>query len=226
MKFDLSQIQHLKDEIGSFFDQTKKPFVIASWGMSLDGKTVTHAQDSRQISSNKALQHCHQIRNAVDAILVGSKTAIEDDPLLTVRLNGNTEIKHPKRVILASKGILPPTLKILNSELPGKTIIATISKNKLRTFAKHIEIIHVQKNDQGLVDLSSLLILLGQQGIKSLLVEGGMTVLQSFFRENLVNKINVYLSPVIIGDLPKKQYLSDMHLSTLDNDFLITTRVG
>lgn len=214
---DMTQLQN---EIDLYFSNRKRPLVIASWGMSLDGKTVTHQLDSRQISAMESQRHCHQLRHQIDAILVGANTAIKDDPLLTVR-NIDLTHKQPIRIILSSSGILPFNLKMFQCQMPAKTIIATTAEVSLN-YGDHVEMLHIKKNDQEQVNLQSLLFELGKRGIKSLLVEGGMTVLQSFFNEQLVDKINVYLSPVIIGTLPKKHVLKNMTLSALGNDCLFS----
>lgn len=212
-------MQSLQNEIDSYFNKFNRPFVIASWGMSLDGKTVTHQQDNRQISALESQSHCHQLREQVDAILIGSNTAVQDDPLLTAR-NTDNKGKHPIRIVVSSTGRLPASLKIFDQQMPAKTWVVTASNTSV-LFDEHIEVLLIKKNKQGQVDLLSLLYELGKRGIRSLLVEGGMTLLESFFDEHLINKVNVYLSPVIIGKLQKKHALKNTSFSVLGNDCLL-----
>lgn len=214
------------NEIFFHYMHYRTPFVIAKWAMSLDGKTITHLQDSPQISCNDSQLATHQLRQQVDAIVIGANTAIHDDPLLTVRLISHIVIKQPLRIILSSRGELPLNLKMFDPATPGKTMVITtdaISISQLHAFQqKNIETIILSKNLCGQVDLSSLLLELGKRGVTSLLVEGGMKLHESFFAENLVNKIHVYLAPVIIANLKQKQFINQVNISKVDRDFYFT----
>jgi len=213
------------NEIFFHFITQKRPFVIAKWAMSLDGKTSTHPSDSRHISSQESQQAAHALRQQVDAILVGAKTAIHDNPSLTVRLTpeGVTP-KHPIRIVLASQGQLPTYLKLFDATMPAKTIIAVTDKADSlwckQMQSANTEIWVLPQNADGQVDLFSLLTALGKQNISSLLVEGGMTVHDSFFRANLVNKVHVYIAPVIIGSLSQKKQLTQFTCTPSHRDFL------
>lgn len=209
------------NEIFFHYITQQRPFVIAKWAMSLDGKTVTHPNDTRQISSPESHYHAHQLRRQVDAILIGANTARLDNPELTARLKPATDhiTKQPTRIILSSGEPLPPQLKIFAADLPGKTIIAT---TKALTVPSTVETLILPKNNAGEVDLPSLLTALWQREISSVLVEGGMRVHASFFQQNLVNKIHVYLAPVIIGSLAKKHPLTEVTFAPLGQDFYCT----
>jgi len=216
----LEKVATQLNEIFFHYIQTRRPFVIAKWAMSLDGKTTTHAEDTRDISCAKSHEFSHQIRQQVDAILIGAKTAIQDNPLLTVRypIEKANHLKQPIRIILSRSGNLPDHLKIFDSSLPAKTIIATTNKDIKTTNA---EVLILPENSNSFVDLKCLLTALGERSITSLLVEGGMTVLHDFFQENLVNKVHVYLAPKIVGSLKQKQPLKNLSISTIDEDFFI-----
>ena len=183
----------------------RTPFVIAKWAMSLDGKTTTHAHDDRKISNTSAHQHAHTLRQQVDAILVGAKTVRQDNPLLTVRYTNQQDvpIKQPLRVVLASRGQLPFDLNIFNPALPGKTwVVATNDIDPswhLQAKEKNIDVFIAKKNKANQIDLAALLLELGKRNITSLLVEGGKQIHDSFFKENLVNKIHVYLAPLSLA---------------------------
>lgn len=197
----------------------KRPFVIAKWAMSLDGKTVTHPEDSRHISSNASQTNTHELRQQVDAILIGANTARYDNPQLTVRLAANIK-KHPTRIILSSHGELPQDLHIFNPDLPGKTILVT-TEHAASTTTYPVDVITLPANKEGNVDLLMLLNKLGEMQITSLLIEGGMRVHEQFFAANLVNKISVYIAPVIIGQTPRKQSVTLQHYEQLASDLHI-----
>ncbi len=195
--------------------QTKRPFVIAKWAMSLDGKTVTNNQD-RNITSNDTQLNAHLLRQQVDAILIGAETARTDNPSLTVRHPNIRIHKHPLRIILSSKGDLPLSLKLFDQTLPGKTLLI-VTEEPTAALQQQWHQHHIQWHKVS--DLPSLLDYLGTLQISSLLVEGGMTVLQQFFRENLINKVRVYIAPMIVGDGHHKIQLNNPYFETCANDF-------
>lgn len=213
------------NEIFFYYIKHHRPFVILKWAMSLDGKTIAHTRDSRQISGTEAQHHTHQLRREVDAILVGANTVIRDNPLLTARLDKQPEDDNnqPLRVILSSQSKLPLNLNVFEKELPGKTLVVITEPSHQDWYkdlmAQGIEVLTVPKNIEGQVDLSSLLEILGKRGVTSILVEGGMSVQHSFIKENLVDKIHVYLADVIIGTIEKKHNLSHVTVNKLGNNF-------
>lgn len=218
------------NEIFFHFITHRKPFVIAKWAMSLDGKTITHPTDDRMISGTASHQTTHALRQQVDAVLISGKTAIADNPQLTVRElpAGHTVSKQPLRVILAGKQTLPLDLHVLNDTSIANTLVVVTEETDKEWLAdlhkKPIKVMCVQAASSGRVHLPALLDALGRMQITSLLVEGGMTLLQHFFKENLINKMHVYVAPVIIGEQTKKQPLIDMQYQLLDSDLHITAK--
>jgi len=205
--------------------QHKRPFVIAKWAMSIDGKTMTHPNDDRAISGEEAKQFSHQMRQQVDAILIGAKTAVLDNPLLTVRLN-QTSSKHPIRIVLSGKGNLPEDLNLFSTAMPARTIIFTTDDVdptwQVRMLKNNIEVVVSKKNSSGKIDLNEMLLELGKRDITSLLIEGGMQTHENFFAANLVNEIQVYIAPVIIGNLSTKKKLMNLSCKQIGNDYLVT----
>lgn len=199
----------------------KRPYVIAKWAMSLDGQTCTHPADDKQISCVESQIHTHTMRREVDAILIGANTLRNDNPRLTAR-DIPTDIEYdnqPIRVILCGQESLAADLHIFNEMLPGKTILVTTQNDfTVSCSANHVDILVIPENQQGKISLLSLLNKLGGLEITSLLVEGGMTVHQQFFEENLVNQIHVYLAPTIIGSLAKKQTVTVKSMSLMGSD--------
>ena len=179
---------------------TRRPFVIAKFAMSLDGKIATRTGDARWITGPPARQYVHRLRDEIDAILVGVNTVIADDPRLTTRLE-QAEVRHPLRVILDSRGRIPATARVLDPALPGRTAIATTEAMPLQrrhALADKADVL-VLPADEGRVSPVALLAALGEREITSLLMEGGGTVLGSFFAHGLVDKVLAFVAPVIIG---------------------------
>ena len=188
------------NEIFFKYITTKKPFVLAKWAMSLDGQLTTPPGTQQWISSVASQARAHQLRQRYDAILVGVNTVIADNPSLTVR-HGIKKPAHPLRVILDSSGRTPLDAKIFTKNMPGKTLIATttlVNKKRVQQFQQRgIEVLAV--NSGRTVNFKQLLGQLATRGITSVLVEGGATVLQSAFRTSSVDKVMLFLAPVVLG---------------------------
>lgn len=215
----LKQEAFALNEIFFHYMSHKKPFVIAKWAMSLDGKTTVNQADDKAISSRASQKITHDIRQEVDAVLVGANTVLSDDPQLTSRNNIND--RQPIRIMLAGNKFIPENLKIFQSATHETIIAAT--KNTLQYVshvkASHVETLLLPENKCQQIHLPSLLDELAKREISSLLVEGGMTVIEHFLEENLVNKIYVYLSPNLIGTFPKKKSIQIQEFNRVGSDF-------
>jgi diaminohydroxyphosphoribosylaminopyrimidine deaminase/5-amino-6-(5-phosphoribosylamino)uracil reductase len=178
------------------------PFIIAKFAMSLDGKIATKTGDSRWISGEESRRYVHYLRHQVDAIMVGVDTIIADDPQLTARAGkeGGQSEKQPLRIIVDSKGRTPPTARVL--QMPGKTLIAVargIEPAKAGALTQAgAEVLQLPSREER-VDLMELLRVLGKREVTSLLVEGGATLFGSLFEQDLVDKLLVFIAPIIIG---------------------------
>ncbi len=178
---------------------TGLPFVILKAAVSLDGRIATRTGDSKWISNERSRLLVHQLRNQADGVLVGIRTVITDDPLLTVRLPRG-KIKDPLRIVLDPQLRIPPKARIL--EGPARTLIVSgtkIRNPKRRTLEqKGVEILTLPDRG-GQISIKKLLIRLGRRGITSLVVEGGAEVYGSFLKERLVDKLFVFIAPCLIG---------------------------
>ncbi len=178
------------------------PFVIAKFAMSLDGKVATKIGDAKWISGEESRRYVHCLRHRVDAIMVGVNTIITDDPQLTARAGkdgGRTE-KQPLRVVVDSRGRTPLNARVF--QVPGKTLIAVteeIDPAKSAALAEAGAEILLLPSKEGVVDLGELFNALGSKGIINLLVEGGPTLFGSLFEQRLVDRLLVFISPLIIG---------------------------
>ena len=184
------------------FITTGKPFVTVKFAMSIDGKIASRSGDSKWISSDESRRYVHSLRYTSDAVMVGVNTVLIDDPQLTSRCNvwGGVTKKQPLRVIVDATARTPVTAKIFNE--PGRVLMALGEKvrpSQKKAYAKiGAEIIELPSK-RGLVDLEKLLVALGQKQITGVLVEGGATLLGSLCDQNLVDKVTVFIAPIIIG---------------------------
>ncbi|MGB0388055.1 MAG: bifunctional diaminohydroxyphosphoribosylaminopyrimidine deaminase/5-amino-6-(5-phosphoribosylamino)uracil reductase RibD [Ardenticatenaceae bacterium] len=191
------------NEVFIHYITTRRPFVIAKWAMTIDGRIATHTGHSRWVTGAAARAHVHRTRHDVSAILVGRGTALADNPRLTTRLAENNQPRHPLRVVLDSRGTLPTTLRLFDPALPGQTLVATTEQassawlNKLDQ--QGVELLVLSPNSKGRVPLLPLLHELGQRQLSSLLVEGGAEVHASFFAQGMVNKVHAYIAPKLVG---------------------------
>ena len=168
-----------------------RPKIIVNVAMSIDGKIALKGGKRIKISNEEDFRRVHQLRNSVDAILVGINTIINDDPKLTVKKKFVEEIKNPVRIVLDSKLRIPENARVLDNK--AKTIIAT-TKRAIRNL--DAEIIRCGDED---VDLKCLMEKLYEMGIRSVLVEGGRKVITSFLRENLVDEFYIFIGSIMIG---------------------------
>ena len=194
--------------------QTGIPFVHLKIAQSLDGRIATSKGKSQWITSQSAIKMVHELRAEYDAVLVGVKTVIADDPSLTVRL---VKGKNPKRIILDNDLNTPLGAKILSDSNHNSTIIFTGHQISLQQKAKYnqknIEIFQVGSNGKGNLDLKEVLNLLGELKISSILVEGGGEIFTSFVKEKLFDKISFFIAPLLLGN--GIQSIGELGINTL-----------
>ncbi len=186
------------NEVYIKYIKTKRPFVILKLAMSLDGKIATSTGDSKYITSRTARTYVHQLRNDVDAIMVGINTIIRDNPILDSRL---VKGKNPTKVIVDSTLKISERAKVLKD--PSKVISATTkkaTKKKIdKLHQKGVQIL-VLKPEAGLVDLKELMKELGKSGITPVMIEGGAELSGNAIKEGIVDKILMFTAPKIIGN--------------------------
>jgi len=165
--------------------------VIVNAAMSVDGKIALRDGQRARLSNEDDVQRVLGLRGRVDAILVGVGTVLKDDPKLTVKAETATD-RRPVRIVLDSDGRTPEHARVLDGRAP--TLIVT-SEASERTFA-HADVLRCGKEE---VDLAALLDQLGGRGIRTLLVEGGSTVIWSFLRSGLVDELKVFVGSLVLG---------------------------
>ena len=169
-----------------------RPKVILNCAASADGKIALSNRQRLKLSNNEDFERVHNLRNNYEAILVGIGTIIEDDPSLTI----DPEYKsahNPIRIVLDTQYRTPQNAKILDGH--SKTIIAVGEKTKT-TSIPNVEIIRCGIKE---IDIPRLLKELSNRGIKSILVEGGETVMWSFLKKGLFDEFNIFISSMVIG---------------------------
>lgn len=217
---------------------TRRPFVALKWAMTLDGKIATVTGDAKWISNSVSRAYVHRLRDEYDAILVGINTVLRDNPSLTTRLAGKKG-KDPLRIILDSSLRVPLDANVVNLESPAPTIIccaAKADKEKISRLEEKGVIIWQLPGSAGRLDLNSLLDRLGEREVTSLLVEGGGTVIESFLRQRLTDKLYCFIAPKIVGgelaktpvegegvqSMAEAYQLTELNFENMAGDLLVT----
>lgn len=217
----------------------KKPFVVLKAAMTLDGKIATATGQSKWITNETSRAYGYKLRDIYDGIMVGINTVIEDNPMLTARVDGG---KNPIRIVVDSSLKIDINANVVQDK-SAKTIVATTDKADkdkiLKLQAQNVDVIVVDKDENDKVDIEKLLNILGQQNICSILVEGGATLSGSFVAKKLVDKVYFFIAPKIVGgkeaktpvagtgilNLQEALALKDIQIEKLEEDILIIGRV-
>lgn len=164
---------------------------------SLDGRIATASGESRWITGEEARRAVHALRADHDAVLIGVETAIADDPELTVRSASYTG-RQPARVVLDSRQRLSPDCKLVRTAREAPTYVVSIENSNNRLTDAGVKVLTVKAVGER-PDLKSALDALEAEGIASVLVEGGGQVAASFIRCELVDQIEWFRAPVVLG---------------------------
>ncbi len=179
-----------------------RPLVTLKLATSLDGRIATASGESRWITGPAARERAHLLRAMHDAVLVGTGTALADDPQLTCRLAG-LESRSPVRIVLDRNLRLPPTLRLFTEADRVPTWLVTLPhSDPVRQAAlreRGVEIVAVEPDPSNGIDLAALLHVLGGKGLTRLLVEGGGTLAAALLRAGLVDRLVWMRAPLALG---------------------------
>ncbi|MDR0611666.1 MAG: bifunctional diaminohydroxyphosphoribosylaminopyrimidine deaminase/5-amino-6-(5-phosphoribosylamino)uracil reductase RibD [Planctomycetaceae bacterium] len=205
--------------------QKHRPWIIAKWAMTLDGRLASRTGSSRWISSEASRKIVHRLRSRMDAIMIGSQTALRDNPDLTARLD-EVVPRTPIRIVLDSNAALTseyrlvqtarqiPVLLVVNHNAPKKRIktlqdagceiLPLLSEN---TESENTESENIESKNTNPENTAHdyrnrteiLMKLLAQRKITNLLVEGGKQVFGTLFDMKLIDEAHVFIAPKLIG---------------------------
>ncbi len=181
----------------------KRPWIVAKYAMTLDGKISTLRGDSKWITNSEARQHVGILRDRYDAIMVGTQTLINDDPRLTARIENGI---NPLRVLVDREHKASLDSKALDGKAP--TILFSKSfEGKRREILEERGIICITAPFEGnQLNLDLLCEVLVENNVTSLLVEGGGKLLGSFLDNNLVDEVWAYIAPTILGGVGRPPF--------------------
>lgn len=169
-------------------------FFLAQVGQSLDGRVATVSGDARDVSSTDGLCHLHRCRALADAVVVGVRTAIGDDPRLTVRLVSG---RNPARVVIDPSCRLPNSARFFAADGARRIVIQSTATKR----PDGVEILRLPAQD-GWIDPRAIRMALVELGLGRVLVEGGGVTIARFLEAGLLDRLHVGIAPLIIGSGP------------------------
>jgi diaminohydroxyphosphoribosylaminopyrimidine deaminase/5-amino-6-(5-phosphoribosylamino)uracil reductase len=218
-----------------------RPWTIAKWAMTLDGKLATFTGDSRWISGCGSRQIVHGLRGRMDAVVVGIGTVLADDPQLTARPPGP---RVPARVVVDSQARLPENSKLV-ATVPEAPVLAAVSRaappdRVARLMERGIEVVSLPEDDHGRVLLTALWKEFGRRRFTNVLVEGGRRLFGALFDLRLVDEVYSFVAPKLIGGesaptpvggagiavMEDALRLDDVEVRLVEGDVLIRGRVA
>lgn len=186
-----------------------RPWVIAKWAQTLDGRVATRAGESKWISSEASRRRVHRLRARVDAIVTGLGTVLADDPMLTAR--GVRRVRRwAARVVVDTELEIPESCRLVATARAFPTVVACarellsaeIAREKRSRLERAgVRLLGVESSPAGRLDLRSLTgALLREMGVATVLLECGPGLLGAMLEQDLVDEAVVYVAPLILGD--------------------------
>ncbi len=221
----------------------KKPFVAMKYAMTIDGKIACENGDSKWVSCDESRIHVQELRKRYRGIMAGIGTVLADDPLLTVRIEGEQE--YHTRIICDSNLRIPLESNIVKTVKEAETIIACkgslkeqhdMAEKIQKLTDEGVDIIFTKEDECGHIDLNMLMEELYKRGVDGILLEGGGTLNSSMLQSGLVAKAYIYIAPKLVGGSDAKSpvegkgimYMKDalelheMSIETKGSDILVT----
>jgi diaminohydroxyphosphoribosylaminopyrimidine deaminase/5-amino-6-(5-phosphoribosylamino)uracil reductase len=223
----------------------KRPYIHGKWAMSLDGKMATRTGHSQWISSPASREFVHQMRCQMDAILVGARTAIYDNPLLTARpllKPENRSCREPLRIVLNHQAQLALDSNLVQTSKYSPVLLVVSkhanSESIANLQAAGIEILQIEPGSST-SELMQVMSYLGQKQLTHLLVEGGSQTLGSFADAGLLDEVHVFIAPKLVGGeqaltpvgghglkfIPELENIDILDIRTFERDLYIHGRI-
>ena len=205
------ETQMLKEECDAlnpiFFHYitTQTPYVVMKYAMTMDGKIAAYTGESKWITGEAARHHVQETRNALTGIMVGINTVLQDNPMLTCRIEGG---RNPVRIICDTHLQIPIDCNIVQTAKNIPTIVAIGDDNSMKIGSKGDKLKKLTdmgvcvlpvNMKEGHIDLADLMKKLGEKQIDGILLEGGGTLNYSAITAGIVNEVHAYIAPKILG---------------------------
>lgn len=186
----------------------RTPYVIMKYAMTADGKICTITGESKWVTGELSRNLVQLMRHKYMGIMVGIGTVLVDDPMLNVRVAG---MKSPIRIICDSNLRIPVDCKIVETAKDIRTIVACAKVNEKKVILEEKGVIVVEcPGEDEKVDIKNLMIVLGNMGIDSILVEGGGTLNWTMVSAGIVNEVQCFIAPKMFGGVEAKSPVEGM----------------
>ena len=177
-----------------------RPWIVAKWAMSLDGRIADASGASRWISGEASRSIVHELRDSADAVIVGRGTIDADDPLLTSRVAGG---RNPLRVVIDSALSVPLTSRVVATARDIRTLVITSAgadaTRRAALEREGVEVTEVASAGPGRIDAAEAMRELARRGVGRALLESGGRLTGSFAREGLIDQAAVFVAPLLLG---------------------------
>jgi diaminohydroxyphosphoribosylaminopyrimidine deaminase/5-amino-6-(5-phosphoribosylamino)uracil reductase len=175
-----------------------RPLVVVKLAASLDGRIATANGSARWITGSTARRRAHEMRNRLDAVMVGAGTVRADDPRLTCRIAGG---RDPIRVIVDGQLRTSPRARVvrLRSRAPTWIFAARDAPQRRAAALTRAGVEVIRTTGRGHVDLRAVCQELGARGVTSVLLEGGAMLSAAAIRARIVDRLVLFLAPIVIG---------------------------
>lgn len=190
---------HAINEVFFHYITTKRPFVVMKYAMTLDGRIAAHTGDSKWVTGETARRHVHETRRRLSAILVGIGTVLADDPMLNCRIEAGVD---PIRLVCDSTLRIPTDCQLVRTakDIPTWVFCANAEQSRRKALEDAgVTVIPMPDENGTRVDLAAVVAYLGKQQIDSVLLEGGGTLNGEALRLGLVDRVQAYIAPKLIG---------------------------
>lgn len=193
--------------------QTNRPYVVAKWAMTADGRIASRTGDARWVSGEASRADAHELRHRLAAIMVGVGTVLADDPLLTARRANGEPARQPLRIVCDTHLRIPEDCALVRSAASGEAgllvaagpapadaFVREAQEGKAaRLRAAGVRVERLPIGAPGCVSLLALMDMLGAEGVDSVLLEGGSALHAAAFDERIVRRVVVYVAPKVVG---------------------------
>lgn len=227
------------NEVFFHYITTKTPFVVMKYAMTLDGRIAAYTGDSKWVTGPAARRHVQETRRRLSAIMVGIGTVLADDPMLNCRIESGVD---PVRLVCDSTLRIPLDSQLVRTAKDIPTWIFCAQAEQTRAQAlEHagVSVIPLPDESGSRVDLAAVMAYLGQEQIDSVLLEGGGTLNGEALRLGLVDRVQAYIAPKLIGGATARGpvegtgiahmadalMLEQLTITRLEDDLLIDGRI-
>lgn len=197
---------------------THRPWVVAKYAMTLDGKICTRTGDSQWISGPASRQRVHQLRKALTAILCGIGTVLADDPMLNTRIDAEPEARNPIRIVLDRRLRIALNSQLVRTAPKQRTIVVHAAGADA---AKQQQLSELGVETWCCPTLTDMLARAGEERIDSILIEGGGTINEAFLREGLIDEVYAFVAPKLVGGAEAKTPVEGLGIARLSEALLL-----